>query len=284
MASDGAVGIRIAPAAESAAARSLEIALQRAREALLALQRADGHWLFELEADCTIPAEFILMMHFLDEIDAVLERKLAAYLRERQAEHGGWPLYHGGAFDLSCSVKVYYALKLAGDAHQAPHMRRARAAILEHGGAAHANVFTRITLAMFQQLPWRGVPYIPVEIMLLPRWSPFHLDKVSYWSRTVMVPLLVLCTRRAAARNPRAVHIRELFTVPPEQEHHYFRRGGLINHLFLLLDRIGRSLDCWYRGSCADTLSGAPSAGSSSVSTVRMDSAAFSPRWSMRSR
>jgi squalene-hopene/tetraprenyl-beta-curcumene cyclase len=245
MAFDGAVGTRTAPAAESAAARALEIALQRAREALLSLQRADGHWLFELEADCTIPAEYILMMHFLDEIDAVLERKLAVYLRERQAEHGGWPLYHGGAFDLSCSVKVYYALKLVGDAPNAPHMRRAREAILEHGGAAHANVFTRITLAMFQQLPWRGVPYIPVEIMLLPRWAPFHLDKVSYWSRTVMVPLLVLCTRRAAARNPRAVHIRELFTVPPEQEHHYFRRGGWVNHLFLVLDRIGRSLDWW---------------------------------------
>ena len=127
------------------------------------------------------------MMHFLDEIDAAVEPKLAAFLRERQADHGGWPLYHGGSFDLSCSVKAYYALKLAGDDPQAPHMARARSAILQYGGAARANVFTRLALAMFGQLPWRGVPYIPVEIMLLPKWFPFHLDKVSYWSRTVMV-------------------------------------------------------------------------------------------------
>ncbi len=222
---------------------AIERALRSARDALLAKQDDSGHWLFELEADCTIPAEYILMMHFLDEIDVTLESKLAAFLRERQAEHGGWPLYHGGSFDISCSVKAYYALKLAGDDPQAPHMARARSTILQHGGAARANVFTRITLAMFGQVPWRGVPYIPVEIMLLPKWFPFHLDKVSYWSRTVMVPLFVLCTHRAVAKNPRAVDIRELFTVPPELERNYFRRGGFTNRLFLLLDRLGRRSD-----------------------------------------
>jgi squalene-hopene/tetraprenyl-beta-curcumene cyclase len=87
------------------------------------------------------------------------------------------------------------------------------------------------------------VPYIPVEIMLLPKWFPFHLDKVSYWSRTVMVPLFILCSCKVAAKNPRAVHIRELFTVAPELERHYFRRGGFTNRLFLLLDRAGRVID-----------------------------------------
>ena len=222
---------------------AIERAIHSARDALLARQDATGHWLFELEADCTIPAEFILMMHFLDEIDPGVQAKLAAFLRERQAEHGGWPLYHAGSFDISCSVKAYYALKLAGDHPQAPHMVRARETILQYGGAARANVFTRLALAMFGQLPWRGVPYIPVEIMLLPKWFPFHLDKVSYWSRTVMVPLFILCSRKVAAKNPRAVHIRELFTLAPELEQHYFRRGGFTNRLFLLLDKLGRRVD-----------------------------------------
>jgi squalene-hopene/tetraprenyl-beta-curcumene cyclase len=183
------------------------------------------------------------MMHFLDEIDAALEAKFCRYLRSAQAEHGGWPLYHGGEFNISCSVKAYYALKLAGDSPDAPHMVRARAAILQRGGAAAVNVFTRIALALFGQLPWRGVPYIPVEIMLLPRWFPFHLDKVAYWSRTVMVPLFILCTRKPVAKNPRDVHIRELFTVPPEQERDYFRRTGFVAKLFLAADRLGRMID-----------------------------------------
>ncbi len=228
-------------------AAPIDQAIAAARDAVAARQQPQGYWLFELEADCTIPAEYIMMMHFLDEIDVALEKKLAVYLRQHQADHGGWPLYHGGDFNISCSVKAYYALKLAGDDPNAPHMARARAAILRAGGAATANVFTRIALALFGQLPWRGVPYIPVEIMLLPRWFPFHLDKVAYWSRTVMVPLFILCTRKPRAKNPRDVHITELFTTPPEEEHGYFRAvletGGLLGRVFLAADRLGRLCD-----------------------------------------
>jgi squalene-hopene/tetraprenyl-beta-curcumene cyclase len=226
---------------------ALDGAIARARDGVINLQAADGHWLFELEADCTIPAEYILMMHYLDEIDASLEAKIAAYLRAHQADHGGWPLYYGGELDISCTVKAYFALKLAGDNPDASHMRRARTAILERGGAARCNVFTRIALALFGEVPWRAVPYIPVEIMLLPRWFPFHIDRVSYWSRTVMVPLFILCTYKPRAKNPRNVHIRELFSTPAEQERHYFRLPSdgrrSLARAFYLLDRCARFLD-----------------------------------------
>ena len=188
-------------------------------DALLAKQRDDGHWVFELEADVTIPAEYILYTHFLDERDPELERKIAVYLRENQdASHGGWPLFFGGEFNISASVKAYFALKAVGDDINAPHMARARQAILDFGGASQANVFTRTLLALFGEIPWRGVPVMPVEIMLLPKWFPFHLDKVAYWSRTVIVPLTVLMTLRPRARNPLGIHIQELFVTPPEQE------------------------------------------------------------------
>ncbi len=229
--------------------KSLDAAITDGRDALLALQADDGHWCFELEADCTIPAEYILMMHFMDEIDTALEARIAQFLRAQQVldgpagGHGGWPLYRRGAIDLSCTIKCYYALKIAGDDIGAPHMRRAREAVLAAGGAAKANVFTRIMLAQFGQIPWRGVPFIPVEMMLLPKWFPFHFDKVSYWSRTVMVPLIILCTLRTQAKNPRGVQIRELFVTPPEQERHYFETKGVLNLLFLVVDKIGRSLE-----------------------------------------
>jgi Squalene cyclase len=172
---------------------SIDDAIKTARDALLNHQHQDGHWVYELEADCTIPAEYILMNHFTGEIDDPLEQKIANYLRSTQDEHDGWSLYHGGCFDLSCSVKAYYALKLVGDDPNDEHMVRARNAILTHGGAANCNVFTRITLALFGQVPWRATPFIPAEIILLPKWFPFHISKVSYWSRTVMVPLFIPC-------------------------------------------------------------------------------------------
>ena len=200
----------------------LNRAINKAQEKLLSLQDKDGYWVFELEADCTIPSEYIMMMHYLGEIDESLQAKIANYLRSRQSKDGSYPLFTGGPGDISCSVKVYYALKMAGDSIDAPHMVRLRNYILSQGGAAKANVFTRIALATFEQLPWRGVPYIPVEIMLFPSWFPFHLDKVSYWSRTVMVPLFILCTLKATAKNPNKINILELFVTHPDEEKHYF--------------------------------------------------------------
>ncbi len=202
---------------EEALLDGVERSIGRAAKALHARQREDGHWLFELEADATIPAEYVLLRHFRgEERDVGLERRIAAYLRRVQGEHGGWPLVHGGAFDVSASVKAYFALKTIGDDPSAPHMARARAAILDHGGAAKSNVFTRFLLALYEEIPWSGVPTMPVEIMLLPRWFPFHLDKVSYWARTVLVPLLVLQALKPRAANAGAVRIAELFVTPPE--------------------------------------------------------------------
>src|SRR6478609_8453573 len=160
---------------ESAVDRSIAAATG----ALLALQRPDGHWVFELEADATIPAEYVLLRHYLAEpVDVALESKIAAYLRRIQGDHGGWPLFHEGAFDMSASVKAYFALKMIGDDIDAPHMKRAREAMHAHGGAAESNVFTRTLLALYGQMPWRGVPVMPVEIMHLPRWFPFHIAKI----------------------------------------------------------------------------------------------------------
>jgi len=221
----------------------LDVTVARAQARLLREQKPDGHFVFELEADATIPAEFVLLTHFLDRPDEALEQAIGTYLRRIQGDHDGWPLFHDGTFDLSASVKAYFALKMIGDAPDAPHMARARAAILAAGGAERANVFTRAQLALFGEVPWRAVPVMPVEIMLLPRWFPFHLDKVSYWSRTVIVPLLVLMARRPRARNPRNIHVQELFATAPEQVRDWIRGPfrSVWGHVFKQVDRVLRA-------------------------------------------
>src|SRR6202011_4576490 len=179
---------------------ALEASIASATRALLGYRQPDGHWVFELEADSTIPAEYVLLRHYLGEpVDAALEAKIAVYLRRIQGAHGGWPLFQDGDLDVSATVKAYFALKMIGDSVDAEHMRRAREAVRSLGGAERANVFTRIMLALFGFVPWRAVPVMPVEIMLLPKWFPFHLNKISYWSRTVIVPLLVVQTLKPKA-------------------------------------------------------------------------------------
>jgi squalene-hopene/tetraprenyl-beta-curcumene cyclase len=196
----------------------LDDAIDNAETGLLDLQRADGHFVFELEADVSIPSEYILFHAFRGSaLRDGLAIKIGRYLRAHQTAAGGWPLFTDGGFNMSSSVKAYFALKMIGDGVDEPHMARARAAIHKHGGAAESNVFTRALLALFGDVPWSAIPVMPIEIMHLPRWFPFHLDKVSYWARTVLGPMMVVNAVKPRAKNPREVHIPELFLVPPHQ-------------------------------------------------------------------
>jgi squalene-hopene/tetraprenyl-beta-curcumene cyclase len=195
---------------------AIDASIASATHALLGFRRPDGHWVFELEADSTIPAEYVLLRHYLGEpVDRELEAKIAVYLRRTQGAYGGWPLVHDGEFDMSASVKSYFALKMIGDVADAPHMARAREAIRSRGGAIHSNVFTRFMLAMFGVMSWNSVPVLPVEIMLLPMWSPFHINRISYWARTTIVPLMVLAALKPRAQNKSSVGIDELFLQDP---------------------------------------------------------------------
>jgi squalene-hopene/tetraprenyl-beta-curcumene cyclase len=232
---------------------TLDSSIAAATQALIGSQRSDGHWVFELEADSTIPAEYVLLKYYLDEpLDAVLEEKFAVYLRRQQGPHGGWPLFADGGFDMSASVKAYFALKMIGDSPDASHMVRAREAILSRSGAKQSNVFTRILLALYGVMKWTSVPVMPVEIMLLPRWFPFHLSKISYWGRTVIVPLLVLRALKPLAKNRRGVTIDELFLEnprdigPPEKAPH---QNAAWFALFRVIDVILRAAEPWFPAS-----------------------------------
>src|SRR5580698_299716 len=228
----------------------LDGSISAATDAILRDQRPDGHWIYELEADATIPAEYVLLVHYLAETPNLeLEKKIGVYLRRIQGAHGGWPLYHEGAFDISATVKAYFALKMIGDDINAPHMARAREEIQKRGGAIQANVFTRILLALYGQTSWSNIPTMPPELILLPRWFPVHLSKMSYWARTVIVPLLVLCVRQPLAKNPRGIHIDELFVpgVPAASPRAPHQSAGW-SAFFATLDRVLKAVP-WPEGS-----------------------------------
>lgn len=216
--------------------------------ALKSQQKPDGHWVFDLEADVTIPAEYIFLNHYLDEREPELEAKLANYIRSIQENHGGWPLFHKGALDLSASVKAYWALKTVGDDINAPHMVRARTAILTAGGAEHCNVFTRYAMALFGHVPWRAVPVMPIELMIMPRWFPVNIWRFSYWSRAVISPLLVLAMLKPKAINPTRTGIRELFVADPETVRHWHKNGTGTwqGDAFIKLDTVLRIVEPYF--------------------------------------
>lgn len=197
-------------------AEEVDAAVQRGRTGLLALQDGDGHWCGELEGDTILESEFILLLAFLGRHTDRRVQLAANYLRQTQLPTGGWSNYPGGPADISVSVKGYFALKIAGDTADQPHMRRAREVIRSLGGAEATNSFTRFYLALLGQVPYSACPSVPAEIILLPRWFFFNIYAMSAWSRTIFVPLSVVDAYKPVTRLPESMQIRELFLEPPE--------------------------------------------------------------------
>ena len=202
-------------------------ARDRAIQALLSLQKDDGHWCGELAGDSILQSEYILMKWILEQEHAplhdgrdgwdILER-IASRLRAQQRPDGGWGQYRDSAVDVSGSVKAYFALKLMGDDPRSPHMQSAVTAIHDAGGAETCNSFSNFYLACLGQISWNAVPAIPPEIIRLPRWFYFHLDKVSAWTRTMILPLSLVATMRPTRPLPESLGIDELF-VDQEARH-----------------------------------------------------------------
>ena len=213
-------------------------AIKLSASALLERQDSSGWWCFDLEADATIPSEYILLQHFMDTVDEEREGRLIDYLHSRQMADGSWPLYHAGPGNISATVKTYFALKVAGEDPASEVMKKARQWVLGHGGAEKANVFTRFTLAMFGQAPWRIVPCMPMEIILLPNWFFFSMNKVSYWSRCVIVPLLIQYAKRPVFELKPEHNITELFLTPPQTLKNLdkFVAGRPLKNAFIVLD------------------------------------------------
>ncbi len=233
-------------------------ALSEAVANLLSLQDASGFWCAELEGDSILQSEYILLKFVVEQEHDPRLPKIANYLRRQQRpSDGAWVQYPGGKPDLSATVKGYFALKLMGDDIDAPHMKKARELVLSLGGAERCNTYSKFYLAALGQMHYDTVPVIPPEMVLLPKWFYFHLDKVSAWSRTMIMPLAVVSSYRPVRQLPAPMGIMELYA-----NHDYLHRPRtefdkqLLSwkNLFLAIDR---GLKIWEKTSLKPLRKGA---------------------------
>ena len=192
-------------------------AISRAQQNLLRQQREDGHWCGELLVDSTLCSDFVLFMHWLGEIDVNLQERSAQHILKRQLPDGGWNIYFGGPSEINASVKGYFALKLAGYSPDLPFMRKARECILRLGGIPRMNTFSKLYLALLGQFPWKYLPTIPVEMILLPTWAPFSIYKMSSWSRAMLIPLAIINHFKPTRSLPGNKQLHELYPLGTEQ-------------------------------------------------------------------
>ena len=228
---------------ESYASSDAEIsqAIARAQENLLRQQHADGHWCGELLVDSTLCSDFVLFMHWVGEVDAQVQERCVHHILKRQLPDGGWNIYFGGPSEINACVKAYFALKLAGYSPDLPFMQEARSNILRLGGIPQMNTFSKLYLALLGQFPWQYLPTIPVEMVLLPDWAPFHIHKMSSWSRAMLIPLAIINHFKPTRVLPGHKQLHELY--PLGTEHQDFRlprseRFWTWRNFFLRLDEV----------------------------------------------
>src|SRR5258706_8550037 len=212
---------------------ALDLVIDRSQPWFAGDQFADGFWWAELESNATIDAEYLLLTWFLGARDEERWRGVAQDIRNYQRTDSRWAMYHRASADLSTTIECYFALKLAGDPADSPHLSLAREFIRARGGIAAARTFTRIWLALFGQWRWAELPVMPPELMLLPARAPLSIYRFSAWARGTIVPLLLLMDERPVRPIPESARLDELHvegaTVRPPRDN--------LDRLFFAVDR-----------------------------------------------
>jgi squalene-hopene/tetraprenyl-beta-curcumene cyclase len=238
-AADAAADVPRWSGAAEAPAAAVDRAIARCHDYFRGAQYPEGCWWGELESNNTMEAEYLLLARFLGKVDPERQRKMANHILRRQRADGSWGQYYQAPGDLSTSVECYFALKLSGLSADAEPLRRARRFILAQGGVPKARIFTKIWLALFGQWDWRGLPNMPPEMVLLPRWAPFNIYHFSSWARATIVPLLIVFTRRPVCPLPPEAGLDELYPGPrPRRGGPLPGTNGGLARLFRVLDRL----------------------------------------------
>jgi squalene-hopene/tetraprenyl-beta-curcumene cyclase len=212
--------------ASLSAADPAQETIRRAQQHLLGQQKPEGYWVGELFVDSSLVSDVVAFMHWTGEVDFDKQSGCVRHLLERQMPDGGWNVYYRGPSELNATVKAYFALKLSGFPASDPRMLKAHATIVRLGGIPKSNTYTKLFLALFGQYPWKYLPIIPVELILLPTWLYFNIYEMSSWSRGMVVPLSIIN------------HFKPVRNLPPDKQlHELFPYGTEHTNLGLAFDK-----------------------------------------------
>src|SRR5688572_13313468 len=193
----------------------LGAAITRSQSYLLTEQKPEGYWVGELMVDATLVSDTIAYHHWNGKVDPVWQKKAVNHIFSMQLPDGGWNIYYGGPAEVNATIKAYLALKLAGVPVTDPRMLRAREVALNLGGVPRMNTFSKLYLALLGLFPWKYVPTIPCEIILIGKWFHVNFYEMSSWSRSMLVPLAII-NHFKPTRRPGAITLDELY---PEGYH-----------------------------------------------------------------
>jgi len=186
----------------------------RSQQALLKKQNGSlGYWAVPLRADTTLESDTITLYAYLGQLALKKEKiqKLANYILSQQLPDGGWNIYRHGPAEISATVKAYWALKISGMSSDSPPLQKAREKIFKLGGIHKVNSYSKFYMALFGLYDWHGVPAIPPELMLFPKWFYFNIYEMSSWTRGIVIPLSIVWALKPKKSIPANARLDELF-------------------------------------------------------------------------
>ena len=224
----------------------VKTAVERSQHFLLKELKPEGYWVGELMVDSTIVSDTVAYHHWNGKVDRDWERKAVNHILSMQLAEGGWNIYHGGPSDVNATIKAYLALKLAGVSITDPRMLKAREVARRLGGVPRMNTFAKLYLALIGLYPWRYVPTIPCEVLLIGKWFHVNFWDMSNWSRAMLVPLAIInhfkptrpCRVTLDELYPEGFHERDL-ALPRDPKWFTWR------NFFLSLDNLHRFAELW---------------------------------------
>ncbi len=217
-----ATSTRLKVAVEPDLMTQVDTVIDRTREKLLSSQKPEGNWIGELYVDTTVACDYMFYMYWRGEVDFDIQSRIVKHCLDRRRPDGGWNIYPGAPSEINASVKCYMVLKFAGFPEDDPIMKQARSVILRLGGIPAMNTYGKLYMALLGLFPWKYLPVIPVEAILLPNWFFFNIYEMSSWTRAMYVPLSIIN------------HFRPIRHMPPEKQLHELYPYGTENQDFSL--------------------------------------------------
>lgn len=169
--------------------------------ALIARQQADGCWEGEMVWSTVILSQVVITRHIVGFPFSTEDGAHALrYYGSTRTIDGVWAMHPEGTGSVFATALAYVAQRLLGASPDEPTLIQARDWLhRQPGGVAAAPSWCKFWLAILGLYGWEGMNPVPPELFLLPRWLPFHPDRLYCHTRAIYLGMANLYGRRFCA-------------------------------------------------------------------------------------